>query len=280
MNIDDFLKENGDLNKDRTDSIKEQMESKKHEEELAKVLQAIDSVSSKISKSIERQADIINVDFPKSISTPDISKVVDELKILKSEFSKDKSDKEVPKLLNNLIKAVQSLPTPEKVNVPDSVSVNNQLDYSKKFDAVVKAVKDIKLEVKGESDFGKLEKKLDILTGAVKAISIVVPSLDDNKILRSLANVSKSINGLSFPTSNFILPFKKADGSATQVEASIFNDINGIGIPAYDSCSLVEATLTDTWSFFIGSISGTKVATVLITYTDASKGTISTVERT
>ena len=54
----------------------------------------------------------------------------------------------------------------------------------------------------------------------------------------------------------------------------------GLGIPPFDSTSLAQATLTDTWTFYTGGLAGTLVSTVTITYTDSTKATISTVVRT
>ena len=48
----------------------------------------------------------------------------------------------------------------------------------------------------------------------------------------------------------------------------------------WDYASLVQASLTDTWTFKSGGSGGTTVNTVTITYTSSAKTTISTVERT
>jgi len=52
-----------------------------------------------------------------------------------------------------------------------------------------------------------------------------------------------------------------------------------ITIP-YDYVALTQATLTDTYVFKKNGAGGTTVATVVITYTDSGKGTISTVVKT
>lgn len=54
----------------------------------------------------------------------------------------------------------------------------------------------------------------------------------------------------------------------------------GLGIPQYDYASLVQASLTDTWTLKSGGSGGSTVATVTITYTDTGKQTISTVAKT
>ena len=53
--------------------------------------------------------------------------------------------------------------------------------------------------------------------------------------------------------------------------------VKGLKLPVYDYTSLSQASTTDTWTFKIGGSSGTVVGTLLITYTDSTKETISTV---
>lgn len=48
----------------------------------------------------------------------------------------------------------------------------------------------------------------------------------------------------------------------------------------WDYTFLAVDTLTDTWTFYTGGSGGTLVATVVITYTDEAKGTISNVAKT
>jgi len=52
-----------------------------------------------------------------------------------------------------------------------------------------------------------------------------------------------------------------------------------LGLPAYDYVALNAAPTVDTWTFFAGGASGTLVATVVITYTDATKATIQSVAK-
>lgn len=55
---------------------------------------------------------------------------------------------------------------------------------------------------------------------------------------------------------------------------------SGFGIPAYDYLSLATASTTDTYTFKRGGASGVLVNTLVITYTDSTKATISTVVKT
>ena len=55
---------------------------------------------------------------------------------------------------------------------------------------------------------------------------------------------------------------------------------NSLVTASYDYLSLSSGTTTDTWSYRTGGASGRLVSTVVITYTDSTKATISTVART
>jgi len=55
--------------------------------------------------------------------------------------------------------------------------------------------------------------------------------------------------------------------------------LQGFQIPVHDHLALTVATTTDTWVYKTGGAAGTTVATVLITYTDSGKGTITTIAK-
>jgi len=57
-------------------------------------------------------------------------------------------------------------------------------------------------------------------------------------------------------------------------------DGGGIGLPSWDYVSLVQASTTDTYTFKTGGSGGTTVATVVLTFTDSTKQTLSNVTRT
>lgn len=54
----------------------------------------------------------------------------------------------------------------------------------------------------------------------------------------------------------------------------------GISLPNYDYAKLTQDATHDVWTFKTGGAAGTLVATVTITYTDATKAVIDTVVRT
>jgi len=67
-------------------------------------------------------------------------------------------------------------------------------------------------------------------------------------------------------------------GGALATEAKQ-NFLVGMSIPAHDHLALTVATTTDTWVYKTGGAAGTTVATVLVTYTDSGKGTITTIAK-
>ena len=68
--------------------------------------------------------------------------------------------------------------------------------------------------------------------------------------------------------------FRQSGGSLEVAES-------GLGLPIYDAVDNTGATAdTDLFIFLRGGLSGLEVARVLITYTDATKSTILTVEKT
>jgi hypothetical protein len=233
MNPNDFITENENINEAKSKALQDRADAKKHEIELAQVLDSVSRVGADVTTAIRNKSNKVSVDnFPKSISTPDVERLVVEIKALKDEvMSQSPEDKTAHKLLGDLQKAVSAIkieiPKPDKF--PDEINVKNQKDYSQKIDDVIQAVQAIQVnvepnitvkptDVKVNTDFTTLEKKLDLVTRAVKAISIIVPEQDDSKILDRLSGVTKAINSLSFPVPNYILPFKDADGVATQAQ--------------------------------------------------------------
>lgn len=196
------------------------------------IIAAVDRVTAEVTAAIDRKSTTVTVaNVPKSIATPDVQQVVSAIEQLRSDISaQDTVDTVMHGLLTNLLAAVNKLPTTiEKTEFPSTIAVSNQPDYSKAFQEVIKAVKAIKLtytapditvkpaDVTVATDFSAVEKKLDVLTTAVKAISIVVPESDDSNVISAVEKVSKAIANLRFPVPNYVLPYADSDGKATQV---------------------------------------------------------------
>lgn len=275
---------NDELDQDNQSNLAtaEKMRSEtEHKKELMDILDHVNAVGMSVTKAINSKSDAVMVkNFPTSISTPDVEALAQEMKAMHEEMCKEKPvDTTVPELLGKLLVSVEALPTevPVMPDIPDTISITNQKDYDTKFDAVVKAVNAIKTEFKpnitvkpadvkiDQLDTTNLEKKVDILTVAVKAISLVVPEQDDKKILEKLSGVTKAINSLSFPVPNYILPFKKADGSATQALVDDDGKLN-IDIDMATEGIATEATLAKTIpgapTVFSGSVGTTPTTTI------------------
>jgi hypothetical protein len=233
--MDDYLQNIQSKRQQSTDDQRDTQEKYQHLLELEDLKSSIKNASDVVSQAIDRKSNKVLVgNFPKAFSIDNIDKLVADISLIKDELTKETPEIEPDvKLLQELLDAVKQLPT-EKVEIPEGVeevTVKNLKDYTDKIDEVVRAVKAIKLscepkiDVKAsdvivQSDFTAIEKKLDIVTKAVQAISIVIPEKDDSDILKSLKKVSDSINSLSFPVPNYVLPYKNIDGAATQAQVT------------------------------------------------------------
>lgn len=73
----------------------------------------------------------------------------------------------------------------------------------------------------------------------------------------------------------------RVGGVSTGQGFKYVSDIGGLGIEEYDyvSLALTDAD-TETYTFKTGGAAGTTVATVVINYTDSTKGTITNVTKT
>lgn len=210
-----------------------ELEKNNQSSDIQRIQELITLAAEYISRSIDNKSNIVNVDnfpeFPSSIKTPDIELVVNEIKTLKDSFiQKEPEDKITHKLLSDLITAIGHIPKPEPIELKDETIVTNLIDYTDSLNEVISAVKAIEIncapvidvkptEVIVETDFKTLENKLDVLTKAVKAISIIIPENDDSEMLTAIKKVSDAVNNLKFPVPNYVLPYKSSTGAATQV---------------------------------------------------------------
>lgn len=227
-------------NQSRQDYKAQTAKELQHLKEFVDLKNSIKAVSTTISSAIDKKSNVVKVDnFPKSFSTPDIEGVVKEVQALRKQLDEESRadditdakeqatlDKQV-ELLVKLEAAIKELPKQmEYPEAPEEVIVPTNQDYIAKIEALITAVKNIKTEFKPnisvkpadvKTDLTKLEKKFDILTAAVKAISIVVPEQDDTQMLEEIKNVYKAINSLVFPVPNYVLPYKDSTDKAVQV---------------------------------------------------------------
>lgn len=204
-----------------------------HQKDIQEINKSIKDVGETISSTIDRKSNKVEIlNIPTSISTPDVNKVVDEIIKLRQEFMDKTTPEDVKShnLLSNLLDAISKLPKEyaKAVEFPKEFAVNNQNDYTKAIKDVVDAVKAIKMDFKPSievkptdvtvnNDFTTLEKKMDMIELAIKAINIVIPEQDDSTLLNAINKTTKAINSLSFPVPNYVLPFKSTTGAATQI---------------------------------------------------------------
>ena len=67
------------------------------------------------------------------------------------------------------------------------------------------------------------------------------------------------------------------DVSNKAVRVNVVASAFGLPIPSYDAVLLTQDATHDVWTFKTGGTGGTTVGVVTITYTDATKATISSV---
>lgn len=134
--------------------------------------------------------------------------------------------------LANLQQAVSQLP--KNIVIPKTekikeLSVDNLNDYSQQITELIEAVKAIEVSPKvtvkppevvvpkTEIDLSSVNKRLDEVTKAIKNVK-TPEKVDFTDLEKATLAVKKSIESLSFPVPNYILPFRDpATGKATQV---------------------------------------------------------------
>lgn len=89
------------------------------------------------------------------------------------------------------------------------------------------------------------------------------------------ASASRRIASVSTADGEAILVSGPSTGTPVSGTVSLYPVAS-----AWDYTALTEAATTDTWVFKTGGSGGSTVATVVITYTDATKATISNVTKT
>lgn len=205
------------------------------------LLDAIAEVGSSVSDKIEQTDKTTKkVTVTNDLAKPsDIEKVVSAVNRLSGEL-KPKDIKPLSDALDQVSQAIAKLPTeypdfPEFPKLPEQredVKVTNLSELKEYFKDVVTAIGTLKTSIKFDpkievkpADVTVNEKEVDLtpitkglanLEKAFKAIK--TPNFDTKDIIKGLENVSKTVNALSFPVSNYVLPFKNTDGAATQVQ--------------------------------------------------------------
>ncbi len=223
------------------------------------LLNTITSAGDKVAEAVNK-SDNKTVTVTNDLAKPsDIDKVVEAVKAIDL---KPQDLQPIADALSQVSQAIAKLPTeyPEFPELPEApeqredVKVTNLVELKEYFQDVVTAVGklqtsikfDPKIEVK-PADVKVTEQKID-LTPVTKGLAnlekafknIKTPNFDTTDIIAGLESVYNSINGLSFPVPNYVLPFKGANGEATQVQL----DASG-NLPISASISGADGAITD-----------------------------------
>ena len=99
-----------------------------------------------------------------------------------------------------------------------------------------------------------------------------------NSPLSTFTAASDTIGGVQYQRVKLVTG---TENSSTAIdESNPLPTTSGAGLPLWDYMSLATGATTETYTFKLGGSGGTTVATLTVTYTDSTKETISTVERT
>lgn len=131
-----------------------------------------------------------------------------------------------------------------------NITSEPEKDYTPQLQAIQKQLS--KLDVKPVVNVPKTDVNVDLkplldavteLQAAVKDSKVTVPEVDFTKVITGLSKVQSTIANLSFPSSNYVLPFMSQTGKAVQVK---LNDDGTVPTSATISTSglALDATLT------------------------------------
>ena len=166
-------------------------------------------------------------DFPSTISTPDVQKVVEAVGELKEITRQAKID------LTPLITAVKELnsalleTSETHIVKPENVSVANLHDYSEQLERVIFTLENLEVSpvVNVESpkipkqevtvDLSGVVSKLDDLLKEIKRPLPEARAVDFSSIERAVSGVESAIKNQRFPVPNFILPYVDQEGKSS-----------------------------------------------------------------
>jgi hypothetical protein len=225
------------------DRINQLNQQKKQEAEKAQLLQTIETAGDKVASAvIQTERNTKKVTITNDLAKPqDINKVVEAVNKLGGEL-KPKDLKPVTDALDQVSQAIAKLPTkypdfPEFPDYPEAkedIKVTNLSELKSYFEDVVTAVGKLKTDIKFDpkieikpADVKVTEKNIDLtpitkgLANLEKALkSIETPNFDTTELSIGLTQVKESIQNLTFPASNFMLPFVDEEGSGAQIQLS------------------------------------------------------------
>lgn len=243
----------------------------------------------------------------KEIGTPDAMKVVQAVNELHSTLKTHKNTdlSEVVALLKEVASETKAIPKElAAIDIPESVTVKNQIDPHDDLQALLKAVQAIKLHVEAPQvhvpapevhvdapDLKPIDTGLQAVRKAIEGITYPeIPATDlskleklqekANKLLKELgdAQVSLSVSA----SGGRVSPYETVDGTPAFVtlNSGSLPVTSGLGLPVHDYMAATYPTdSTEQYEYKTGGSAGTTVATVLVTYTDNTKTVLSSVER-
>lgn len=211
----------------------------KNNQSTQSVKQSVDDGTAKITSEVNKSSQAIISNLPNG---DNVTEALNNL-VVATVMSRDPKLVEVAqnftKLLDNLAQAgeklgkspLNELPTVNKQltkalnDFGSKVSDKKEVDYSKAFDNLQSAVEN--LDIKPVVNVPKTDVSVDLkplkdllkeIKQAISENKIDIPKVDLTKVVTGLNKVQETIAGLSFPSSNYVLPFKDDVGKATQLK--------------------------------------------------------------
>lgn len=168
-----------------------------------------------IIEFMQNQHQTVSVDnhpeFPESILTPDIDKVVNSLaEVLAATLANKPDSKQLEEKLDEVANQLRELPRnfefPEMPEAVEAVTVKNQIDYTAKFDEMAEKFSNIELSpvikvgatkvVVDTTEIAEVVASLkDVILGAISGIEMPqYPSFDQKPVLEALRALQKEIH--------------------------------------------------------------------------------------
>lgn len=268
---------------DQLDSIQnDEKRIKESEDRLANIVGSNDAVQRAVVETTKilikflsehtSQVEVNNHPNPvEEVRTPDVQKVVFAVASLEKTIKENHvTDENTVRAIDNLSKLIEKLPKqiviPE-TKIPDQVTVKNQVDYSKELKNLADSIKKINVrpevtvaapKVDVKTDSKDVISSIEALRKAVedKPVPITMPT-DLTPLIGSMQAVQDAINNQQFPVPNYVLPFKTANGAATQAL------VNSDGSIASSQTEVIERyDYSNTSVIYVGSATpGTSAST-------------------
>lgn len=233
---------------------------------------AVAKTTQQTNKTLER----VNTELNASLK--EVARQIGQMaKSLKTLAPIPNDDTEVIKAIKELDSTMAKLPS--QIEIPEvekveEVKVSNQVDYSKQFESILKALKAIDINPSFNVDAPKID--LSGITKAIESIKLTTKDIpapqvnvDMQEVVDGLKQVVNTVAGLKFPIPNYVLPFKDANGAAAQSPIPLIDR-------AYDYVGMTSADGNGNYQIFtykVGGASGTTVRTLTYTYDGSSNVT-------